>query len=60
MSSSPASPDASSELLDPGIVQRAAEWMARLWADDASDEDRAACARWRAEHPRHELAWSRL
>ena len=60
MSSSPASPDASSELLEPAIVQRAAEWMARLWADDASDEDRAACARWRAEHPRHELAWSRL
>lgn len=57
---SPASPDASSELLEPAIVQRAAEWMARLWADDASDEDRAACARWRAEHPRHELAWSRL
>ncbi|WP_312840850.1 FecR domain-containing protein [Delftia tsuruhatensis] len=60
MSSSPASPDASSEPLEPAIVQRAAEWMARLWADDASDEDRAACARWRAEHPRHELAWSRL
>ncbi len=49
-----------SEPLEPAIVQRAAEWMARLWADDASDEDRAACARWRAEHPRHELAWSRL
>ena len=49
-----------SEPLEPAIVQRAAEWMARLWADDASDEDRAACARWRAEHPRHELAWGRL
>lgn len=34
--------------------------MARLWADDASDEDRAACDRWRAEHPQHDRAWLRL
>ena len=51
---------ASDAAIDPVIVQRAAEWMARLWADDASDADRAAFARWRAEHPQHELAWNRL
>ncbi|QBF26985.1 DUF4880 domain-containing protein [Pseudomonas tructae] len=42
------------------VVEQAALWMARLWADDASDADKAACLRWRAEHPQHELAWSRL
>ncbi|NYT35897.1 DUF4880 domain-containing protein [Allopusillimonas soli] len=45
---------------DEAIVQRAAQWMARLWADDASDADRAACAQWRAAHPDHERAWHRL
>lgn len=47
-------------VIAPAIVQRAAEWMARLWSDDASEEDQAACARWRAEHPHHDLAWQRL
>lgn len=47
-------------LISPAIVQRASEWMVRLWADDASEADRAACERWRAEHPDHELAWRRL
>ncbi|PLY43135.1 iron dicitrate transport regulator FecR [Janthinobacterium sp. ROICE36] len=47
-------------LIAPAIVQQAAQWMARLWSDDASDEDRAACARWCAAHPHHELAWQRL
>ncbi|MFZ4875538.1 FecR domain-containing protein [Janthinobacterium sp. Mn2066] len=47
-------------MISPAIVQRASEWMVRLWADDASEADRAACERWRAEHPDHELAWRRL
>jgi transmembrane sensor len=34
--------------------------MARLWSDDASDADQADRARWRAEHPQHDLAWQRL
>lgn len=46
--------------IDPAIVQRAAEWMARLWSDDASEADRADCARWCAEHPQHATAWQRL
>ena len=47
-------------LIAPAIVQHAARWMARLWSDDASDEDQAECARWRAAHPHHDLAWQRL
>lgn len=44
----------------PAIVQQAAEWMARLWSDEAGDADRAACDRWRASHPEHERAWREL
>ncbi|MFT3813039.1 MAG: FecR domain-containing protein [Acidovorax sp.] len=46
--------------IDAAIVRRASAWMARLWSHDASDADRAACAAWRAAHPDHERAWSRL
>nr|WP_315844767.1 FecR domain-containing protein [uncultured Achromobacter sp.] len=46
--------------IDPAIVRRASQWMARLWSDSASDADLAACAQWRAAHPDHERAWSRL
>ncbi|WP_454689949.1 FecR domain-containing protein [Achromobacter aloeverae] len=46
--------------IDPGIVQRASLWMARLWSGEASAEDRAACAAWRAAHADHERAWQRL
>ncbi len=44
----------------PAVLQRAAEWMARLWSDDASVADADACAAWRAAHPEHERAWARL
>lgn len=46
--------------LDPAILQQAAEWIAQLWSDDVTDQDRADCARWRARHPDHEQAWQRL
>ncbi|RIX79310.1 FecR domain-containing protein [Acidovorax cavernicola] len=46
--------------IDPAVVQRAAQWMARLWSGEASEQDRAACERWRAQHPDHERAWRRL
>ncbi|MBB5368420.1 MULTISPECIES: FecR domain-containing protein [unclassified Janthinobacterium] len=46
--------------ISPAIMQRAAEWMARLWSDDASEADAIACADWRAAHPEHERAWDRL
>ncbi|MGK5047182.1 FecR domain-containing protein [Janthinobacterium sp. GB4P2] len=44
----------------PAVLRRAAEWMARLWAEDASAADADACAAWRAAHPEHERAWVRL
>ncbi|WP_454675578.1 FecR domain-containing protein [Achromobacter pestifer] len=46
--------------IDPAIMRQAAEWIAQLWSDEASDRDRAECARWRARHPDHEQAWQRL
>lgn len=42
------------------VARRAAEWMARLWSEDASDAQRQACARWRAADPEHERAWKQL
>ncbi|VFR19755.1 Fe2+-dicitrate sensor, membrane component [plant metagenome] len=45
---------------DAAVVDQAVQWMARLWSEEAADADRAACARWRAAHPDHELAWRRL
>lgn len=50
----------SSTAIAPAVLQRAAEWMARLWSGDASEADAAACAAWRAAHPEHERAWARL
>ncbi|MFT3803618.1 MAG: FecR domain-containing protein [Burkholderiaceae bacterium] len=46
--------------IDPAVVQRASEWMARLWSGEASADDIAGCEAWRAAHPDHERAWSRL
>jgi transmembrane sensor len=46
--------------LAPQVVQQAARWMARLWSDDASAADHAACAHWRKQAPEHERAWQRL
>lgn len=52
--------DTAPQPLDPAVVRQAAEWMARVWSDDTSDEVRAACAQWRASAPEHEHAWRRL
>ncbi|HEY9271882.1 FecR domain-containing protein [Achromobacter sp.] len=60
MSAIPAEPQNLNRTIDPAIVQRAAEWMARLWSEDANPGDQANCARWRAQHADHELAWQRL
>jgi transmembrane sensor len=56
----PAAAVAADSGIDPALVQRAAEWMARLWSGEASDADRAACAAWRAADAMHEQAWQRL
>ncbi|MFL9924773.1 FecR domain-containing protein [Herbaspirillum lusitanum] len=50
----------SRQAIDQAIVQQAARWMARLWSDDVSAADTAACAHWRQQHPEHERAWQRL
>jgi len=42
------------------VLQQAAKWMARLWSDEASAQDFADCAQWRAAHPDHEQAWLQL
>lgn len=55
----PASPTVSSPVaMD--VLQQAANWMARLWSDEASEQDFADCAQWRAAHPDHEQAWQQL
>lgn len=35
------------------VGQAASEWIARLNADDVSDDDRAHCDAWRSVHPAH-------
>jgi len=45
---------------DGAAIEAAAGWMARLLADDASEQDRIDCQRWREEDPRHEQAWQRM
>lgn len=46
--------------IDAAVMRQAAEWIAQLWSDDATEQDRADCARWRARHPNHEQAWQCL
>ncbi len=60
LSQPPISSSAIDSPIDPAIVQRASEWMARLWSGEASDDDKAACEQWRTLHPDHERAWNRL
>ena len=45
---------------DIALIEEAAAWMARLLADDTSDEDRLNCRRWRDQNPRHEQAWQHI
>ena len=57
-----AQPEAADSRLhtDVGLIEEAAAWMARLLADDTSDEDRLNCRRWREQNPRHEQAWQHI
>jgi transmembrane sensor len=50
----------SSSQPQPDIIDTAAAWMARLWADDVSPEDKQACEHWRQQNPEHEQAWQIL
>ncbi len=42
------------------IVTIAIDWMVKLQSGAATEQEREACRRWRAEEARHELAWQRL
>lgn len=55
-------PEVTDDLREPDfvLVEEAAAWLARLLADDTTDEDIADCRRWREQHPRHEQAWQRI
>jgi len=44
--------------IDRAIAREAAQWLASLY-DGQSEEDVAACKRWRAADPEHERAWQR-
>lgn len=44
---------------DESIVSAAIDWLIRLRCEEGADL-RAACQRWRAQHPDHELAWQRI
>lgn len=45
--------------IDPHILDEAADWLMRLNAGIVTDEDRAACERWRQTSPDHARAWAR-
>jgi len=49
-----------STALDGDIVTAAIDWMVKLQSGFATEQEREACRRWRAEAARHELAWQRL
>lgn len=45
--------------IDRAVAREAARWLVRLQAGEVTDEDMAACERWRAADPQHERAWRR-
>jgi len=45
--------------IDPRILDEAADWLMELHGGNASDADRAACARWQQRSPEHSRAWAR-
>lgn len=42
------------------MIEQAAQWAAQLATDEATQEDRDACAAWCREDPRHGLAMDRM
>lgn len=41
-------------------INQACMWLARLWADDATEEDRVACLNWRQSAWQNEQAWQQV
>ena len=46
--------------LPPETIEQASVWMARLWADDATQQDHDSFGCWRLAHPNNALAWQKL
>jgi len=44
---------------DARILDEAAQWLARWYASDFGEKERAALAQWRRQSPRHEEVWQR-
>ncbi len=42
------------------VIETAAAWMAKLWSEQASQQDQQACRQWRNQDPEHERAWQAL
>lgn len=45
---------------DSDAIEAAAGWMARLLADDATEQDSINCQQWRNQSSLHEQAWQRM
>lgn len=41
-------------------IEQACLWMARLWADNATESDQSACRAWRKASPENEQAWQQV
>ncbi len=41
-------------------INQACNWLARLWADDVTEKDHAACLAWRQSAPENEYAWQQV
>ncbi|WP_182026176.1 FecR domain-containing protein [Vibrio rotiferianus] len=41
-------------------IEQASLWMARLWADDVTQQDKDAFDSWRSAHPDNAYAWQQL
>ncbi|PUA19207.1 FecR domain-containing protein [Glaciimonas sp. PCH181] len=48
-----------SNAISTDILEQAADWLMQLNSGTVSDEDRAACERWRRSSPDHARAWMR-
>lgn len=46
--------------IDPALVEEAARWFVLLASGEATADDHAACAGWRAADSRHEAAWQHV
>lgn len=41
-------------------IEQASLWMARMWSDDVTEQDKHALHLWRTRHPDNEQAWQRM